>query len=168
MGNSCAGDEHIDRVSLLKDIYTTTRMIENDPGPESIRRGTRRRVSYSHCLTGFRISREQGHHEPVDRLDQWIGELHLFSPASTFWPERGVVSTTDLVARPKVSCNSQISTTSVKDRKQEMLSEQAVSMINEETSLKIKEQPKMVNMPRQVEWTNLELYEPVENDTTQE
>ena len=49
-----------------------------------------------------------------------------------------------------------------------MLSEQAVSMINEETSLKIKEQPKMVNMPRQVEWTNLELYEPVENDTTQE
>ena len=81
-------------------------------------------------------------------MDQWIGEVHLFSPASTFWPERGVVSTTDLVARPKVSCNSQISTTSVKDRKQEMLSEQAVSMINEETSLKIKEQPKMVNMPR--------------------
>ena len=49
-----------------------------------------------------------------------------------------------------------------------MLSEQAVSMINEETSLKIKEQPKMVNMPRQVEGTNLELYEPGENDTTQE
>ena len=27
MGNNGAGDRHINRISLLKDIYTTTRMI---------------------------------------------------------------------------------------------------------------------------------------------
>ena len=34
-GKNGAGDEHIDRISLLKDIYTTTMMIEDEPGPES-------------------------------------------------------------------------------------------------------------------------------------
>ena len=47
MGNTCAGDEHIDRVSLLNDIYTTTRMIGNDPGPKRVRRGTA-----LHIITG--------------------------------------------------------------------------------------------------------------------
>ena len=48
------------------------RMIGDDPGLKRIQRGTGRRLSYSHCLTGFRISREQGRHEPVDQLDKWI------------------------------------------------------------------------------------------------
>ena len=102
------GEKRHNRVSLLQDIYTNKRMLEIDPRPEKVWHGTRRRVTQSHCLTGFRISREQGHHEPVDRLDEWIGEVHLFSPASTFWPERGVVSNTDLGARPKVSSSSLI------------------------------------------------------------
>ena len=59
MGNNGAGDEHINRISLLKDIYRTTRMLEDDPGPEKVKCGRGRRVSHSHCLTGFRFGREQ-------------------------------------------------------------------------------------------------------------
>ena len=36
MGNIHAGGEHIDRVSLLEDIYTTTRMIGDVPGLERV------------------------------------------------------------------------------------------------------------------------------------
>ena len=35
-GNNGVGDGHIDRISLLKDIYTTTRMIDVDPRPERV------------------------------------------------------------------------------------------------------------------------------------
>ena len=31
---------HHDRVSFLQNIYTTKRMIENDPRPERVQRGT--------------------------------------------------------------------------------------------------------------------------------
>ena len=55
MWNSREGEKYNNRVSLLKDVYTTTRMIGDDPGPERVQRGTGRRVSQSHCL---RINRE--------------------------------------------------------------------------------------------------------------
>ena len=60
MWHSHEGEKHYDRVSLLQDIYMNTRMIENDPRPDRVPRCTIRRVT----------RREQGHHEPVDRLDE--------------------------------------------------------------------------------------------------
>ena len=41
--------------------------------------------------------------ETIGQLDEWLGEMHLFSQAPTFRP--GVASTTDLGERPKVSNN---------------------------------------------------------------
>ena len=121
-------------------------------------------MSQSHCLTGFRVTREQGHHEPVERMDEWIGDVHLISPASTFWPEGGVISKTALGVRSKLSGNSQASTTLVKDRKKEAFTEHAAPMFIEETSMEMEEQPEMEHMPKQVEGTNLELYGTGENE----
>ena len=56
----------------------------------------------------------------MDRLDEWIGEIHLFSPTSTFWPEQGAGSNTDLGAGPKVSSNSQAVPIIIKGTSQEM------------------------------------------------
>ena len=63
------GETFHNRVSPLQDIYTTSRMLVSCLNPE--------RVSRSHCLTGFRISRKQGNHEPVERLDELIGRYTL-------------------------------------------------------------------------------------------
>ena len=58
--------------------------------------------------------------------------------------------------------------TPVKDREKKVLSEHAAPMVIEETSMEMEEQLKMDNMPRQVEGTNLELYETRENAMTLE
>ena len=92
-----------------------------------------------------------------------------------------------------MSSNSQISTTPVKDWEKEVLDPKKTSledqptvpgqpgapvantqkscaapMVIEETSMEMEEQLKMDNMPRQVEGTNLELYETRENAMTRE
>ena len=92
----------VNRVPFLKDIYTTTRMIGDDPGPERVQ-----------------ISREQGHHEPVDQLDEWIKEIHIFFTESTVQPRRDIISYADLVARPKVSSDPRNPLTSVECRNKE-------------------------------------------------
>ena len=67
-----------------------------------------------------------------------------------------------------MSCNSQASTASVKDRKKEAVSEHAVPMVIKETSMEMVKQLEMEHMPRQVERANLELYERDVNATTRE
>jgi hypothetical protein len=110
-------------------------------------------------------------------LDGCFGEVYLLSTASTVWPEQGVAPNTDLGGKPKVPSNSQISRMSVKGREQEMPPELAATMIIEETrhetrdliedtSQEMKEQLKVVTMPRPIVGTNLELYETGENDAT--
>jgi hypothetical protein len=98
------------------------RMIGDDPGLKRIQRGTGWRLSYSHSLTGFRISREQGHHEPVDQLDEWIKEIHLFSTTSTVQPGRDIASYADMGGRPKVSSNPWTPLMSVECRNRESTS----------------------------------------------
>ena len=119
MGNNGAGDENIDRISLLKDIYTTTRTMEDDPGPQRVQRGTGQRVSHSHCLIGFRFGREHDRTEPVDRLDEWIKEVKSFSTTSAVQPRRDVISYTELGARPKVSSDPRMQPMSVEGRNKE-------------------------------------------------
>ena len=43
-----------------------------------------KRVSWNHCPTGFRITREHGIHERVDGREEWIGDVHIVSPTATF------------------------------------------------------------------------------------
>ena len=54
MENSCEKDEHIDRVSLLNDIYTTTRMIRNDPGPNRVQQGTALHINTGDGYVSFK------------------------------------------------------------------------------------------------------------------
>ena len=65
------------------------------------------RASRSHCPTGFRISRKQGNHEPVDGIEERIGDVHIVSPTATFWPEQGAASNGDLGTKPKAFTYSQ-------------------------------------------------------------
>ena len=62
-------------------------------------------------------------------MNEWMGEVHVFSTAYTFWPDGEVVSNTNLGARLKVSSDSQIATASVKGRGQEMSSETNMPMV---------------------------------------
>ena len=112
-GNNGVGDGHIDRISLLKDIYKTTRMIEVDPRPERVQHGTGRRVSHSHCLTTFGFSRGQ---DQTDWLDEWIKEVQSFFTTSAVQPKKDIISYVELGARPKVPSDQQTPAMSVEDR----------------------------------------------------
>ena len=83
-------------------------------------------------------------------MDEWIGYVHPISPASTFWPEEGVVSN-------KILGN----------RKQEVSSEQVETRVIKETSIEMgEEQLEMEHMPRGLEGINLEQYETKVNAKT--
>ena len=81
------GEQQLNRVSYLHGIYTNRRTHRNNPRQLGIQRGTRKSVSCSHCLTGYTVSREPRHYELVEQIDEWVGNVHLIAPASTFRPE---------------------------------------------------------------------------------
>ena len=99
---------------------------------------------------------------------EWIGEIHLFSPTSTFGPEQGAVSNTDLGAGPTLSSNVQIPTMSVKGRGRKTLPGMAMPIIMKGASRDMEEQLEVANMTGQLVGTNSELYETRENDMTPE
>ena len=92
-----------------------------------------------------------GYTYAINRLDEWIGEVHIVSPTPTSWPEQGIVSDTDLGARPKVAGDSQISTLSVKGRVQGMISEQTAPMAIKETRQEMRKLLGVATMTMEIE-----------------
>ena len=64
------------------------------------KRGMRRRMSHSHCLTEYTINREPRQHEMKEKIDEWVGDIHIIVPVSTLWPAEELVSGPVSTTRP--------------------------------------------------------------------